>query len=123
MAAAMSLGADAVYIGTRLIATKEAAASQEYKEMIVQSAPEEIVYTEKISGIPANWLKRSVEKAGDNFHNEGSGDIDQEFKRWRDIWSAGHGVAQIDSILPAGDVVKGMAAEYVDIVNKLPRPV
>lgn len=123
MAAAMSLGADAVYIGTRLIATKEAAASQEYKDMIVQSAPEEIVYTEKISGIPANWLKRSVEKAGDNFHNENSGDIDQEFKRWRDIWSAGHGVAQIDSIIPAGDVIKGMAAEYVDILNKLPRPV
>ncbi len=121
MAAALSLGADAVYVGTRLIATKEAAASNEYKDMIVESAPEEIVYTEKISGIPANWLKKSVEKAGDNFHNEGSGDIDAEFKRWRDIWSAGQGVAQIDSILPAGDVVRNMAKEYSDIVNKLPK--
>ncbi|MFB5650031.1 NAD(P)H-dependent flavin oxidoreductase [Leptospira wolffii] len=122
MAAALSLGADAVYIGTRLIASQEASASKEYKEMVVASAPEEIVYTEKISGIPANWLKRSVEKAGDNFHTEGTGDIDQEFKRWRDIWSAGHGVAQIDSVLPAGDIVRNMAKEYSEIINRLPKP-
>ncbi|TGK13165.1 nitronate monooxygenase [Leptospira fletcheri] len=121
MAAALSLGADAVYIGTRLIASQEAAASEEYKQMIVDSPPEEIVYTEKISGIPANWLKRSVEKAGDDFHANRSMSIDQEFKRWKDIWSAGQGVAQIDSVLPAGEIVRNMAREYGEILGALPK--
>ncbi|PJZ68988.1 2-nitropropane dioxygenase [Leptospira perolatii] len=121
MAAALSLGADAVYIGTRLIASKEASAPQEYKQMLIDSPPEEIVYTEKISGIPANWLKRSVEKAGDNFAEHKSQSIDQEFKRWKDIWSAGHGVAQIESVIPAGDIIRNMAADYMKVVDGLPR--
>lgn len=63
MAAALSLGADAVYIGTRFIATPESRAQNEYKQMLIDSSPDEIVYTEKISGIPANWLAKSVERS------------------------------------------------------------
>ncbi|MGQ2842897.1 NAD(P)H-dependent flavin oxidoreductase, partial [Leptospira interrogans] len=81
MLAAFSLDADAVYVGTRLIATPEAQASEEYKKMLIDSGPEEIVYTEKISGIPANWLKKSVEKAGDLSHSGQSQNLDQEYKR------------------------------------------
>ncbi|AAN49925.1 nitronate monooxygenase [Leptospira interrogans] len=121
MLAAFSLDADAVYVGTRLIATPEAQASEEYKKMLIDSGPEEIVYTEKISGIPANWLKKSVEKAGDLSHSGQSQNLDQEYKRWRDIWSAGHGVAQIQGLIPAREVVLGMAKEYSDILNRLPR--
>ncbi|EYU61845.1 2-nitropropane dioxygenase [Leptospira interrogans serovar Manilae] len=121
MLAAFSLDADAVYVGTRLIATPEAQASEEYKKMLIDSGPEEIVYTEKISGIPANWLKKSVEKAGDLSHSGQSQNLDQEYKRWRDIWSAGHGVAQIQGLIPAREVVLGMVKEYSDILNRLPR--
>lgn len=118
MAAALALGADAVYIGTRLIATVEAQGSPEYKQMIVESAPEEIVYTDSVSGIPANWLKRSIEKRS---AQETHGSLD-DYKKWRDIWSAGHGIAQIDSIVPAGDVIRSMADQYAAAVEHLPRP-
>lgn len=122
MAAALALGADAVYVGTRLIATPESKAQNEYKQMLIDSAPEEIVYTETISGIPANWLKKSVDRLNlqDHQHSALSGDAD-EYKRWRDIWSAGQGVAQIQSVTPAGQVVRDMAAEYLQTIRGLPQ--
>ncbi len=131
MAAALSLGADAVYIGTKLIATEESRAQNEYKQMLIDSAPEEIIYTEKISGIPANWLAKSVERSPDLLegsprkiaegHAGGEQAMEQEYKRWRDIWSAGQGVAQIEDIRPAKDVVLDIAREYLEVIGKLPR--
>ncbi|MEM7183251.1 MAG: nitronate monooxygenase [Spirochaetota bacterium] len=119
MAAALSLGAEAVYVGTRLIATTESKASEGYKQMLVDSQPEEIVYTEKISGIPANWLGKSVAKV-DLENIDGDQSLDGEYKRWRDIWSAGHGVAQIGEIVPAAQVIQNMADEYLQTVKNLP---
>lgn len=117
MAAALCLGADAVYVGTRFIATNEAQTDDAYKQMVIDAKPEEIVYSAEVSGIPANWLgpsfaqfakqQKEREAAGENGH----GSLNDEYKRWRDIWSAGQGVAQIDAIEPAGDVVRNMAAE------------
>lgn len=131
MAAALSLGADAVYIGTRFIATPESRAQNEYKQMLIDSSPDEIVYTEKISGIPANWLAKSVERSPEILedgpkkiaagHAGGEKAIEQEYKRWRDIWSAGQGVAQIHEVKPAGEIVKEIANEYLATVNNLPR--
>lgn len=122
MAAALSLGADAVYVGTRLIATPEARSSEDYKKMLIDSYPEEIVYTEKISGIPANWLEKSLEKAKHLLTGEESKSMD-EYKRWKDIWSAGHGIAQIHDIQPAGKIIKEMAEEYWKTVESLPKPI
>jgi len=116
MAAALALGADAVYVGTRLIATPEAGAPVEYKQMLIDSAPEEIVYTDRISGIPANWLKKSIDKMAGPVAPE----FQSEHKRWRDIWSAGHGVAQIEEILPAAEILRRMAVEYETIRRALP---
>ncbi|MGV3664886.1 MAG: NAD(P)H-dependent flavin oxidoreductase [Leptospira bouyouniensis] len=131
MAAALSLGADAVYIGTRFIATPESRAQNEYKQMLIDSSPDEIIYTEKISGIPANWLAKSVERSPDILedspkkiaasHAGGEQAIEQEYKRWRDIWSAGQGVAQIDDVKPAGEIVKEIANQYLETINSLPR--
>lgn len=118
MVAALALGADAVYIGTRLIATPEANAYDEYKQMLIDSAPEEIVYSPKISGIPANWLKRSIDKLDPDFKPDTG--LNVEAKSWKEVWSAGHGVAQIDEITPAAEVITTMAAEYRDIVKNLP---
>lgn len=117
MAAALSLGADAVYVGTRFIASEESQASQEYKNMIINAKPEQIIYTDKISGLPANWLEASVQRAqewSDNKENV------SEYKRWRDIWSAGHGVAQIDKIQKAKDIMLDMITEYKKISESLP---
>ncbi len=118
MAAALALGADAVYIGTRLIATPEANAYDAYKQMLIDSAPEEIVYSPKISGIPANWLKRSIDKLDPDFKPDTG--LNVEAKSWKEVWSAGHGVAQIDRIMPAADVITSMAKEYREVVNRLP---
>lgn len=118
MAAALALGADAVYIGTRLIATPEANAYDEYKQMLIDSAPEEIVYSPKISGIPANWLKRSIDKLDPDFKPDTG--LNVEAKSWKEVWSAGHGVAQIDRITPAAEVITSMAAEYRQVVNGMP---
>lgn len=118
MAAAFSLGADAVYIGTRFIASHESGASTEYREALIKSIPENIVYTEKVSGIHANWLKESVE-----IFEKSKGDqieLNKEFKNWIDIWSAGHGVAQIKTVESVQNIINSIVSEYFEIKNSLP---
>lgn len=121
MAAAFALGADAVYVGTRFIASREASASEEYKRMLIEAIPEEIIYTPEISGIPANWLKASYEKWKKANEPNQSQSLEEEYKRWRDIWSAGHGVAQIKEILPAKEIVQKMVQEYQEAILSLPK--
>jgi nitronate monooxygenase len=131
MAAAFALGADAVYVGTRLIATPEAQAYDEYKQMLIDSAPEEIIYSPKISGIPANWLKRSLDKLGISLtaredgipagsQPDASMRLDVDAKSWKEVWSAGHGVAQIHDIRPAADIIHSMVDEYRQVKKELP---
>ncbi len=121
MAAAFALGADAVYMGTRFIASKEARASEEYKQMLISSGPEDIIYTAEISGIPANWLKKSVERLNKSeLSTNNSHSLEADYKKWRDIWSAGHAVAQIHEIKPAAEIVQEMLEEYQWAVKALP---
>ncbi|MES0489829.1 MAG: nitronate monooxygenase [Leptospirales bacterium] len=122
MAAAFSLGASAVYVGTRFIASKESPAPEEYKKMILTSKSEDIVYTDKISGISANWLKPSLERAGIDLATANFEKVAamNQAKRWKEIWSAGQGVAQIDSILPVSEIVSGMVNQYKEIKKALP---
>ena len=113
MAAALALGACAVIVGTRLIATPEARAIQAYKDAVVAAGPEDIVCTDRITGTPANWLAESAAKF-DVHPGIGS-------KRWRDLWSAGQSVAQTDEIKPAGDIIRQMVAEYFEAYDRLGR--
>lgn len=116
--AAEAMGADFAYVGTRFIATAEARAVDAYKQMIVGSSAQDIVYSPLFTGVHGNYLKGSVRNAGldpDNLPtadktamNFGSGTS----KAWRDIWGAGQGVGQIDEILTAGEVVRRMSDEY-----------
>lgn len=126
MAASFALGADAVYVGTRLIATPESKASEEYKKMILESTAEDLVYTAEVSGIPASWLKKSLEKAQitkpttiSNVMEDAQ--IEKEYKRWRDIWSAGQGITQIKTIKPTRQIIEEMISEYKEIVKNLPK--
>jgi len=121
MAAAMALGSDAVYVGTRLIASDEAKTDQAYKEMVVASQSADVVYTEKVSGIPANWLKASLDRLEVQPNAKELGDLQSEYKRWKDIWSAGQGVSQVDSIRPAGEIVREIAEGYLRIIENLPK--
>ncbi len=119
--AAQAMGADFAYIGTRFIATEEANAVPEYKQMLIDSAAADIVYTSLFSGVHGNYLKKSVaatgmdpenlpeaDKSKMNFGTEGGGDK----KVWRDIWSAGQGTGSIHDVLPVAELVARMKREY-----------
>ena len=126
--AAQALGADMAYIGTRFLATREANVVDGYKQMIVESSSDEIVYTSLFTGVKGNYLKRSVAALGfdaDNLPeadkskmNFGSGG-NSEKKAWRDIWSAGQGAGNIHDVLPTSDLVARMVREYEDTRRRL----
>jgi nitronate monooxygenase len=115
--AAEVLGADFAYMGTRFIATRESMAQDGYKEMLVKCGPRDIVYTDAISGTNANFMWPSLENAGYTKQMLAPGgrkphSFADEAKAWRDVWSAGHGVATIHDIPPVADLVARLAAEY-----------
>lgn len=113
VAASMALGAELCYIGTRFIASEECAAQDQYKQMVVDAAPEDIVYTDKISGIHANFLKDTIP---DDFEANRGPDA---AKRWKDIWSAGQGSALIDDVKPMEAIVEDIVREYHDTMAHL----
>jgi nitronate monooxygenase len=116
--AAQAMGADLGYVGSAFIATEEANAVQGYKDMIVGSSAEDIVYTSLFTGVHGNYLKRSIAAAGldpDNLPESdpskmsfGSGST----KAWRDIWGAGQGVGAVDAVLATAELVARLEAEY-----------
>ncbi len=118
MAAALALGADAVYVGTRLIATPEADAEDEYQKMLLKTIPENIEYTDRITGIYSNWIKESLAKL-----DEGPSSLadpgKNQHKKWKHIYSAGHGVAQIKEVKPAQTIIEEMAKGYLHTVKNL----
>lgn len=126
--AAQAAGADLAYIGTRFLATPEASVPDRYKEEILRASAADIVYTDLFSGVHGNYLRHSIIAAGfdpanlprsdPSKMNFGSGS-GAEKKVWRDIWSAGQGVGQIDRILPAAKVVEQLAAEYAAARRRL----
>ena len=119
--AAQAMGADLAYIGSAFIATEEANAQQGYKDMIVESAANDIVYTNLFTGVHGNYLRPSIEKAGmdpDNLPvsdpsamNFGSGG-NQEAKAWRDIWGCGQGIGALNSAPPVAEFVARLTEEY-----------
>jgi nitronate monooxygenase len=106
VAAAMALGAQLAYMGTRFIASAECGAQDRYKELVVSSTHEDVVYTDQVSGIHANFLRQTIPDA--TVPDRGPGAA----KRWRDIWSAGQGVSLIDEVKPMGAIVEDVVREY-----------
>ncbi|HSG58827.1 MAG TPA: nitronate monooxygenase family protein [Woeseiaceae bacterium] len=125
--AAQAMGADLAYIGTRFIATEEANAVQGYKDMIVDSRADDIVYSSLFSGVLGNYLKGSVANAGFDPDNLPEGDkatmdfekAQSDAKAWRDIWGAGQGVGSIREVMPARDLVLRMEQEYDEARRRL----
>ena len=126
--AATVLGADLAYSGTRFIATAEANALPDYKQMIVDSHAADVVYSSLFTGVHGNYLAGSIRNAGLDPADlpEGSKE-DMDFskasavdaKAWKDIWGAGQGVGNIDDVLSARDVVMRMEREYRDALARL----
>ncbi len=119
--AARALGADLAYLGTRFTATEEANAADPYKQMLIESGAEDIIYTSLFSGVSGNYLRGSVLQAGlDPDHlpeadkakmNFGTGG-NTAAKAWRDIWSAGQSVSGIHDIQAVDVLVSRMEREY-----------
>lgn len=119
--AAQAIGADMAYIGTRFLATTEAHALPEYKQMIVDSSSDDVVYTSLFTGVKGNYLRHSVVAAGFDPENMPEADKSKmnfgsggnmDKKAWRDIWSGGQGVGNIHDVRPVREVISGMVDEY-----------
>ncbi|MBN7761752.1 nitronate monooxygenase [Nitratireductor aquibiodomus] len=125
---AQAMGADLAYIGSPFIATHEARASDDYKEMIVSSRAADIVYSNLFTGVHGNYLKGSIVNAGMDPDNLPEADPSKmnfasaDAKAWRDIWGSGQGVGAVSEITGAGALVDRLAAEYAAAKDRLCTP-
>lgn len=116
--AAQAMGADLAYIGSAFIATEEARAAPEYKQMIVDSNSDDIVYSNLFTGVHGNYLRGSVVAAGlDPDHLPESDPSKMNFgggaaKAWKDIWGSGQGIGAVKQVVPAGELVARLKREY-----------
>ena len=119
IAAALQMGADLAYMGTRFITTQESNATDEYRAMIIESGANDIVYTAAISGVSANFLSKSLQKAGiteadlkaDRKIDFGK-ELDTEAKAWKTIWSAGQGVTSISDSPSVTQLIERLQSEF-----------
>src|SRR5690606_11054862 len=120
--AAQLLGADLAYMGTRFIATRESNADGDYKQMILDARAADIVHTPAVSGVPASFMRQSLEKAGYDLKRlQDKGDVDygeklkpisDEAKAWKTVWSAGQGVGGIADLPSVAELIARLDAEY-----------
>ena len=149
MLAMMALGADGVYVGTRFIASEEAEVVDGYKRAVLDSGPEDILYTARPTGTHANFIRTPyLDKLGTELawweralyrspatkrwakalriltiSRAMRGSAQGGGKAWKDIWSAGQSVGLIGEVKPAGAIVRDMVAEYETALGELPRRV
>lgn len=122
--AAQLLGADLAYLGTRFIATRESDATPAYKQMIVDARAADIIHTPAVSGVPASFMRQSLELAGydlEQLQNKGEinyGEklkpLSDEAKAWKTVWSAGQGVGTISDLPSVEALVARLDREYRD---------
>ena len=119
--AAEILGADLAYMGTRFIATQEAAIDTDYARMLVECHSEDLMFTPDIAGVAANWLVPSMQRLGLDPANlprpetkgMGHDHLPPEVKPWSNLWSAGQGIDLIDDLPSVADLVTRLRDEYV----------
>jgi nitronate monooxygenase len=124
--AAETMGADLAYIGTRFIATREAMAAEGHKRMILDTRATDVFLTASIDGAPANWLTPSLLAAGidlDVLRTTLPGKVvaaQENKKRWKDIYTAGHGVGNIEDVPDAAELCRRLIAQYREA--RMPNP-
>lgn len=116
--AAEVLGADLAYLGTSLIACVESMAAPDYKRMVVEAGAEDIVPSKGITGVTANWLRKSLLAAGhdpDNMPEDKKPDFENaqgDAKAWKNVWSAGQGVGAVTEVEPLAAIISRLCDEY-----------
>jgi nitronate monooxygenase len=120
IAGAVAAGADFVYMGTRFLPSQESRAVQQYKQMVVDCGPDDIVVSAAITGTAASWLAPSLQACGmdpraidgatsRNYDTRG----DDAYKRWRDLWACGQGLQVIRAVEPVAAIVQRLEDEYL----------
>ena len=123
--AAQAMGADFAYIGSPFIATDEARASDAYKQCIVDSNSDDVVYTNLFTGVHGNYLAPSIRAAGlDPAHLPEADPSKMDFgggaaKAWKDIWGCGQGIGTVDKVQPAAELVEQYKREYAQARKEL----
>jgi len=128
IASALQMGADLAYMGTRFINVDESMAEEEYKQMIIDSKANDIVYTAAVSGVNANFLRPSLESMGiteDKWSKSKKIDFGEELdaakaeaRAWKTIWSAGQGVTSIEDVISIRSLIDRLKAEFLDALQK-----
>lgn len=133
VAGAVAAGADLVYLGTRFLATTESRAAEEYKQMVVDHGPDDLVVSDAITGADASWLRPSLLAHGLDPDRLGRASVHQsvresvrdydlaesEVKRWSQLWAAGQGLQRIRSVSPVADVVDALEREFHTAADRL----
>lgn len=126
--AAQAAGADLAYVGSAFLATEESRAGADYKQMIVDSTADDIVYSNLFTGVHGNYLRGSIEAAGldpDALPESDPSAMDfgtgegGDSKAWRDIWGAGQGVGAVDSVGTVRELVERLRSEYAVALDSL----
>jgi len=116
--AALALGADFAYVGTRFIAARESLVSDANRAMLVRATMSDIVTTSALTGVPSNWLRESLDLAGftpQTLKDEKKADFSDlhgDTKIWRNIWGAGHAVGHTRSVQSVGEIVDDLYREF-----------
>ena len=127
VASALALGADFAYLGTRFIATQEANAEPEYKQMLIESSANDIVYSNLFTGVLGNYLKPSIQNAGLDPNNLPSADKtsmnfgsggNTDSKAWKDIWGSGQGIGLIEDAPTVESLVERIRSEFSEATSE-----
>ncbi len=118
--AARAMGADLAYVGSPFIATEEANAQPDYKQMIVEGGAEDIVTSSIFTGVSGNYLKPSIARSGLDPDNLPQAQTDMSFadgdsakpKAWKEVWGSGQGIGAVNAVVPAAVLVDRLASEY-----------
>jgi len=116
--AAQAAGADFAYIGSAFIATREARATDAYKQAIVQGSSDDIVYSNLFTGVHGNYLAPSIRAAGMDPDNLPESDPSKmnfggdAKKAWKDIWGCGQGIGAINAVTSTAELVAKLRSEY-----------
>lgn len=125
VAAARAAGADFAYMGTRFIATNEATAEAEYKQMLIDSRAADVIYTNSVSGVNGNFLRQSIEAnnidltIAPDYKPGAMRQKDKKSAAWKRVWSGGHGVGTIHNVVPVADLVDQLEHEFDEAIADL----
>ena len=120
--AAQVLRADFAYVGSAFIVADEANAQSDYKQMVVETTAEDIIASDRLTGVKANFMRKSLLAAGldpaallrEGPVQRGFGEEGNSYKAWRDVWSAGHGTGAVKQLRPAAKIVEELARQYAE---------